>query len=236
MTRPVLVLIPGLLCDYASWSTIPGRLAGRLPVVMADITTQETIPAMARDILDRVPGPLLVAGHSLGGRVAFEMWRQAQERIHGLSVLDTGTTTYKQGEEKLRARRVALAYDEGMRALAADWLPPFVHPARHADVALMASLSAMVERMTPEGHERQIKALLSRPDAGPVLPTITCPALVATGSHDKWSPPADHEAMAAAMPDARLVIFEEAGHFTIAEQPETVATAMLDWIDRCLPD
>ncbi|MCC0026975.1 MAG: alpha/beta hydrolase [Zhengella sp.] len=234
MTQPTLVLIPGLLCDYASWSTIPGRLAARLPVSMADITRQDSIPAMAQDILDRLSGDLLVAGHSLGGRVAFEMWRLAPERIGGLAVLDTGITTYKQGEEKIRARRVALAHEKGMRALADDWLPPFVHPARHVDLALMGSLAAMVERMTPEIHERQIKALLSRPDAGPVLPTITCPALVATGSHDKWSPPADHEAMAASMADARLVTFEEAGHFTITEQPDSVASEMEGWIDRCL--
>lgn len=229
-----LVLVPGLLCDHASWSTIPGRLARRLPVVMADITTQESIPDMATSILDRVAGPVLVAGHSLGGRVAFEMWRQAPGRIAGLAALDTGTTAYKEGEEKLRARRVALAHEEGMHALAKDWLPPFVHPARHADLALMATLMAMVERMTPEIHERQIKALLSRPDAGPVLPTITCPALAATGSHDRWSPPADHEAMAAQMKDAECITFEEAGHFTIAEQPETVAVALEKWIRRCL--
>lgn len=234
MTQPTLVLVPGLLCDYASWSTIPGRLASRLPVVMADITRQESIEAMAAQVLDQVCGPLLVAGHSLGGRVAFEMWRQAPDRIGGIAVLDTGTAAYKEGEEKIRARRVALAYEKGMNALAAEWLPPFVHPARHADLVLMGTLTAMVNRMTPQIHERQIKALLSRPDAGPVLPTITCPALVATGSHDRWSPPSDHEAMAAAMKHAQLCIFDEAGHFTIAEQPDTVAGRLEDWIERCL--
>jgi pimeloyl-ACP methyl ester carboxylesterase len=58
--------------------------------VVADVTTQPTIPDMARDLLARHPGRLILAGHSMGGRVAMEMARMAPGRIAGMALLNTG--------------------------------------------------------------------------------------------------------------------------------------------------
>ena len=63
MTDATLVLVPGLLCDAASWSTIPDTFCKTMPVAVADITGQDSIPAMAAAVLDANPGTLLVAGH-----------------------------------------------------------------------------------------------------------------------------------------------------------------------------
>lgn len=234
MTDATLVLVPGLLCDAASWSTIPDTFCKTMPVAVADITGQDSIPAMAAAVLDANPGTLLVAGHSLGGRVALEMWRLAPERIAGLALFDTGAAPAKETETAVRSRRVKLAYDQGMEALAADWVPPFVHPGRHADKPLMDMLTAMVLRRTPEIHERQIRALLTRPDATPLLPGITVPTLVLTGRQDDWAPPAAHEALAASIPGAALVIVEDSGHFTICERPDVVIRAMQEWVGKAL--
>ncbi|MCB1329234.1 MAG: alpha/beta fold hydrolase, partial [Maritimibacter sp.] len=81
----------------------------------------------------------------------------------------------------------------------------------------------MVLRMDPDLHERQIMALVTRPDAAAYLPEIACPTLLIVGRQDAWSPPAQHEDMLALLPDARLEIIEDAGHFAPVEQPETVA-------------
>ena len=234
MTDATLVLIPGLVCDAASWSTIPEAFEKRMPVTITEITGPETIPAMAAHVLASTPGRLLVAGHSLGGRVALEMWRLAPERMAGIALLDTGAGPARQEETAARMRRVAIAHEHGMAALAADWLPPFVHPSRHADKPLMDMLTAMVMRRTPEIHERQIRALLTRPDATGLLPLITVPALVLTGRQDDWAPPSAHQAMADAIPGADLAIIEECGHFTIAERPDEVIRALEDWVAKAL--
>ena len=232
MTDTTLVLVPGLLCDAASWSAIPAALQSRMPVAVADITGPDSIPAMAAHVLEAHPGRLAVAGHSLGGRVALEIWRLAPDRVAGLALFDTGTAPARPDETEIRSRRVRLAHDHGMAALAADWVPPFVHPDRHSDKPLMEMLTAMVMRRTPESHERQIRALLTRPDASPLLPGITVPALVLTGRQDDWAPPSAHQAMADAVPGAELVIIEESGHFTICERPDTVIRAMHQWLKR----
>jgi pimeloyl-ACP methyl ester carboxylesterase len=151
------------------------------------------------------------------------------ERVEKLALIDTGVHPKKDGEDQRRQVLVDLGYTAGMAELAAQWLPPMVHPDRHDDAALMGALLAMVERMSPQLHERQIKALLGRPDAEPGLSAITCPTLLMVGRQDAWSPLAQHEAMLPNLKNARLVVIEDAGHFAPIERPDAVAAALADW-------
>ena len=70
------------------------------------------------------------------------------------------------------------------------------------------------------------------PDAQPVLAQVHCPTLVLTGREDEWSPPEQHEAIAAAIPGSRLVIVPEAGHFAPLEQPIAVTQALRELLAR----
>jgi pimeloyl-ACP methyl ester carboxylesterase len=230
MASETLVFVPGLLCDRAAWQRVIERLDSGLDVVVADCSSQTSIPHMAQDALDAAQGMLAIAGHSMGGRVALEMIRMAPERIARIALLDTGVHARKPGEESKRQELVDLAYQEGMAALAARWLPPMVHPDRLDDKTLMAPLAAMVERMSPELHERQIRALLDRPAAEPVLRKITVPTALVVGRQDAWSPLAQHEAMLAHIPQAILHVIEDAGHFAPVERPVQVARALDAWI------
>ena len=233
-SKPTIVLIPGLLCDAHAWGDTPARLERFGTVFVADLSTQDDLRAMAGDILAAHAGPLAVAGHSMGARVALEMVRQAPDRIVRLALLDTGYQPRRDGEEVRRQELVDLAHREGMAALASVWLPPMVHPDRHADATLMGGLAEMVGRMTPDLHERQIRALVGRPDAEPLLPRIACPTLLVVGRQDAWSPLAQHEAMKALIPGSRLVVIENAGHFAPVERPAEVADALATFfeIDR----
>ena len=60
---------------------------------------------MARKALDSSPtGPLAVAGHSMGGRVALEIARQAPLRVERIALLDTGIEPIAPGEAGERER------------------------------------------------------------------------------------------------------------------------------------
>ena len=213
------VLIPGLLCDRFVWAPVLDLLDG----AVADLSTQTTIAQMAADTLAETAGPLRVAGHSMGARVAMEMAHQAPDRIERLVLLDTGIHPLRPGEIEKRARVIALAREQGMAALAEAWLPGMVHAPGRENAALMQGLTEMVLRMDLDLHERQIMALVTRPDAAAYLPEIACPTLLIVGRQDAWSPPTQHEDMLALLPDARLEIIEDAGHFAPVEQHETVA-------------
>jgi protocatechuate 4,5-dioxygenase alpha subunit len=222
---PKTLLIPGIVSDAFVWHAVTDRVAA----TVADVSTQTTITAMAQDLLARHPGRLIVVGHSMGGRVAMEMARLAPSRLAGIALLNTGMHPRRDGEEAKRQAKIDLAHTHGMSALADSWLPGMMATDRTPDPTLLADLKAMVCRFSPEIHERQLRALLSRPDAALTMPAWTGPLLLLTGAQDAWSPVAQHREIAALCPQARLEVIEDAGHFAPVEQADIVGEILAKW-------
>ncbi|TFZ04382.1 alpha/beta fold hydrolase [Ramlibacter rhizophilus] len=237
MHDPTLVLLPGLLCDAAAWRHQFEALSALTACEVASYGDADAITAMARAVLAQVPaGPLALAGHSMGGRVALEVARLAPERLQRIALLDTGTEPLAAGEagEQERAKRMALlerARREGMRAMGREWARGMVHPAR-LDSPVFEDILDMIERSTPERFEAQQRALLARPDVRPVFASLRCPTLLVCGRQDAWSPLARHEQMRSELPQARLVVIEDAGHMSPMEQPEAVTRALREWLEN----
>jgi pimeloyl-ACP methyl ester carboxylesterase len=232
---PHLVLLPGLLCDAAVWQPQVAALRGQAHCHVADHGTRDSLRAMAEHVLATAPVPrFALAGHSMGGRVAFEVMRLAPERVTRLALLDTASHPLPDGEAGAaeKAGRMALldlARQEGMRVMGRRWGVPMVHP-DHVDTPMFEAMLDMIGRCTPEVFEAQIHALLGRPDAAPLLATIDCPTLLLCGREDRWSPPSRHEFMRDAIPGSTLVVVEHCGHMCTMEQPEAVSQAMADWL------
>jgi pimeloyl-ACP methyl ester carboxylesterase len=233
-----LVLLPGLLCDASVWLAMLPRLQAHSPCVIPNYGVLDNIESMARHVLQTTPpGPLAVAGHSMGGRVALEMLRQQPGRIQRLALMDTGYEALAPGAlgEKERAVRMALlqtARQDGMRAMGQRWARGMVHPER-LDSPLFAQILAMIERSTPEVFAAQIQALLNRPNVTDLLGQIRCPTLLLCGEEDLWSPLARHVQMRDLMLAApvELVAIAQSGHMSTMEQPDAVCQAMLRWLD-----
>ncbi|MEO6278204.1 alpha/beta hydrolase [Roseateles sp.] len=236
MDQPLLVLVPGLLCDDSVWQPQVQGLSGHARCWVAPNDGHDSLPALAAELLRQAPAErFALAGHSMGGRIALEVMRQAPERVDRLALLDTGWQPRAGGEpgEAERRQRLALlavARESGMAEVARRWLPGMVRPAAQGGAAF-AQMQAMVERRTPEQFAAQMQALLGRPDAGDVLARVDCPALVLCGQDDQWSPPQRHAAMAALIPAARLVLVPDCGHMSTLEQPAAVNAALADWLD-----
>ena len=228
MKQPLL-LLSGLLCDETLWGDIPERLADAAQVRVVSFRGFSSIVAMAEHVLAHAPERFAVAGHSMGGRVALAMLRLAPERISGLALLNTGIHPVRDGEPQSRRRLLRLAYQLGMAALAAEWLPSMMaHGARARE--LMPALTAMVERSSPDAYAGQITALLNRPNALSVLPSITVPTLLLSGSEDAWSPISQHQTMSHRIAHATLFEIHGAGHMAPAERPAAVAVALRGWL------
>ncbi len=226
-----LVLIPGLVSDDIVWQPLAEAVSGRMSVHHADVTRDSSITSMANRALDETQGPIIAVGHSMGGRVAMEMARLAPQRLRGLVLANTGHHPKRDGEEIKREAMIALGHSDIGR-LADQWLPPMLDPARVEDTALIERLKAMVLRAGPQVHERQIRALLGRPDASAYLANLTCPILLVAARQDGWSPIAQHQEIADAVRDAELAIIDNAGHFAPVERPREVTAAITAWLAR----
>jgi len=226
-----LVLLPGLMCDARVWAAQLAAFADHAPWSPGGYGQGETITAMAEAALGAAPPRMSLVGHSMGARVALEMVRLAPERIERLALLDTGIHPPGPGEREKRYALLQLGRDHGVEALVDQWLPPMVHPDRRADPEFLRPMRTMCVEAGIETYERQIKALLARPDAAAVLDRIKAPTLVGVGRQDEWSPVAQHEQIVARIVGARLTIFENSGHMSPVEAPDQVNHALRQWLN-----
>ena len=168
----------------------------------------------------------------MGGRVAFQVYRMAPDRVTKIAVLNTGSDARSDTEEPGRRALLAIARSQGMRAMALEWLKGMLPAYRRDDTSLVEEIIQMFERKTPDMFEIQMLALLGRPNATPLLPQIQCPALVLTGRDDAWSTPSRHLDMAQLIPKSELVLVPKSGHMSPMERPDEVTAAMRAWLSR----
>jgi pimeloyl-ACP methyl ester carboxylesterase len=222
------------LCDETIWADIPSRLASIANARVMSFAGFSSIAGMAGQVLAAAPPRFALAGHSMGGRVALEVWRQAPERVTALALLNTGVHPPRESEFDSRGLLVRLARRQGMAALADEWLPPMMGASPDRVAQVMPALKAMVQRSTAESFAGQINALLQRPDARSVLPSITVPTLLLSGTNDTWSSLSQHADMQRSVPRSTLVEIAGAGHMSPIERPDAVARALKGWLGAAL--
>src|ERR1700690_893603 len=104
MKRP-LVLLPGFLCDRTVWEFQISELADISECTVLDWGTLGSIEAMAEHALRVAPERFALAGHSMGGRVAFQVYRMAPERVERIALLNTGADARPEGEAGAKEER-----------------------------------------------------------------------------------------------------------------------------------
>lgn len=228
MSQQTVYLLCGLLCDDEVWTEQAAALSVQHDVHIVSFQGFDSLGAMAEHVLKQAPARFALAGHSMGGRVALEVYRRAAARVERLALLDTGYEPAASGEDARRYALVNQAQAEGIAAVARLWGEPMVAPCNRARV--LDRVCAMVGRMSAEIYAQQTRALLTRPDASEVLATITCPTLVLCGAQDEWSPPQRHERMQALIPGSSMTVIDECGHMCTMERPVQVLDALRVWL------
>ena len=231
MKRIPLVLIPGLLCDALLWRAQVDNLADVADIWVADHTRSDTMDGVARDVLADAPfASFALAGLSMGGYIAFEVLRQAPQRVSRLALLDTAATPESPEQTQMRMQLIALAGRGDFPRVTEILLPLLIHSSRLAERALTDTVKSMADNIGKDAFVRQQKAIISRPDSRAALSAIACPTLVLCGRQDERTPPARHEEIAAAIPGARLEVIEECGHLSTLERPSAVNAALRRWL------
>jgi 3-oxoadipate enol-lactonase len=174
----------------------------------------------------------IIVGLSMGGYVALAFWRLHHERVHALVLADTraGADT-DEGKQK-RRETIELARHEGPTAVARALLPGMVGKStREREPSVVATMRAMLESASVDSIVGASEAMLNRPDATNVLPTIDVPTLIIVGEEDVLTPPKESRAIHAAISGSRLEIIPAAGHVSNIERPAAFNHVLTEFID-----
>lgn len=233
-TGPVLLLIHGFPLDRRIWEDVVARIPAPVRIVLPDLRGHGrsaqppgpcTIDDYARDLLetmDRAKAPkFFVAGHSMGGYILFGLHRLAPGRIAGAALVSSRALPDNDEGRKTRETVAQRAEKEGAGFLAQTM--PEKAAGNQPPPGVLDRLRAIIGDAQPAGVAAAARAMGSRPDATPQLGGIAFPTVVFAGRQDKLVPPAESEAMAKAIPRAKLVWCERSGHVPMMEEPDLVA-------------
>jgi 3-oxoadipate enol-lactonase len=176
-------------------------------------------------------GPVILAGHSMGGYVALAFAKAFPQSLAGLVLVATkagadtpeAAAARRASAERVRAEGSSAVVD----AMAAKMLSP-----GNTDPAMAAEVRGFMASSGPEGVIAALLGMAGRPDAGPWLGRIRVPTLVVAGADDAIMAPAEAVALAGGIPDAQLKVIPNAGHLVAYERAEAFNAVLGTWLAR----
>lgn len=236
-----------------------GPLADRFRVVVFDARgcgLSEGIPPYSHaqwaadvDALREWAGAeqVVVAGGSYGGFIALEYAVAYPEHTAAVILRDTsadGSNLELAFENARNQDRVEINWDnfnrywsgqvyddEDLKARWADIIPLYDHDYDAEQSA--AAVEAGIYRH--EAHNWCFQHNWGSYDLKDQLPAMTAPTLVTVGRYDWVTPVSSSETIAALLPDAELVVFENSGHSPQKEEKEEFQRVVRAFVDRVVP-
>ena len=128
-----LVLVPGLTCTARLYTPQVEALWLDGPVMIADHRRDADVAAVAKRILDTAPPRFALGGLSYGGYIAFEMMRQAADRIVKLALLDTSARPDTPEQSAARDKQIAAVEAGGYGDIADFAIARYLHRDHRTD-------------------------------------------------------------------------------------------------------
>ncbi|WP_406059901.1 alpha/beta hydrolase [Streptomyces sp. NBC_01077] len=242
---PALLLVHGHPFDHTMWQPQIDRFSRTHRVIAPDLRGYGATPlgahpdstdlgVFAEDLVDLLDDlkieQCVLAGLSMGGQIAMELYRRHPGRIRGLVLADTFPAAETDEGRTARNAMADRLLAEGMSGYADEVLDRMVAPYNtHA----APHVHRMMRETDPVGAAAALRGRAERPDYRETLTTVPFPALVVVGRDDTYTPVADAEDMCTLLPHATLAVVERAAHLPNLERPEEF-DAVLDTYLRSL--
>jgi pimeloyl-ACP methyl ester carboxylesterase len=247
--QPV-VLLHGFPLDHTMWAAQFDALSQHCRVIAPDLrgfgksTLGDAAPtsgmqleqyaddvALLLDALE-VTQPIVLAGFSMGGYIAFQFVRKHMSRLRALIACDTRAAA---DSDEARANRIKMAekiHEWGSARVAEMMGPKLFAPGKfEANPRIVQDLRDVVSRTSPDAIAVAQRAMAARPDMTSLLPQIEVPTIAIAGADDMLIPPAETKQIAESVPNGQYVEIPNAGHMTTVENPRAVNKAMSEFID-----
>jgi pimeloyl-ACP methyl ester carboxylesterase len=233
----LLLLLHAFPLDARMWEGQAGVLeqAGH-EVIAPNLPGSNPDPSLASwagRILELLPGDFVPIGISMGGYLAFELWRQAPKRISALILADTRATADDEDGRRARDETIRGLREDGFDAFW-DGLAPklFSSSAPEGVVARGRSLAA---DQPIESLIATVEALRDRPDSTATLAEIDVPVLVLVGEEDALTPTAAAKEIFSGLGRGRYAEIPGAGHLSPLERPGEVNEELLLFLHEVQP-
>jgi pimeloyl-ACP methyl ester carboxylesterase len=233
-TRPVLVMIPGTLCDGRLFDRQARELRSQAQVVRVDWQhlRHSTDPIDA--LLRRLPERFSLAGFSLGGLWAVQVLARAPQHVERLALIASNAEGASRRTRRRGATLWRLWQAQGAQAVARACKPAYFHHHRQRQTH-----AGLVRDMAVATPPRVAKAQFDwagrRPDGLRVLAQATAPTLLVSGEHDRLCPRALQQRILQAAPTVQWAELPRCGHFLPLEAPARLAHLLRSWLAQPAP-
>lgn len=245
---PVVLCLHSLFLDSRMFDEFVTRAAGRYRVVRPDFRGQGRTDLSTNDIVtmdedaDDMFALIELLGlkdinliaQSMGGDVAVRLAGRRPELFRSLVMAGSSARNEPDGQRERFLDWVGRAGEQGfINDSLEDTMKIMFGPTSHntTDPKRRATVELWRDRIsaTPRYLYPAMAGVILRESVVHLLPNISCPALVFSGTEDTARPPEWAKEVADGIPDSQLVTIEEAGHSPTLEVPDTVYPMILDF-------
>lgn len=230
MARSTVVFASGQLLTEAVWAPQVAALAPDHELIIADHTLDDTIAGMAVRLLATAPPRFHLIAHAMGGFTAFEVMRQAPERVISLALIATLAPNDGPAQTQRRQGYVRLVEAGNFDGVVEERIPILIHPDRRGDAALTSVIRKMASDTGAEVFLRQQRAIMGRIDSRPSLAAIKVPTVLIRGDCDGITTPAHQDEMLSGIAGSRREVIADCGHLPTLERPEVLSALLWHWL------
>lgn len=240
---PAVVFLHAFPLNRSMWAPQTSALQDRCRCLTIDARGLGESDAMAPFTVDRFADDVVcvldnagidratIVGLSMGGYVAFALWRRWPARVRALVLADTRAGADSADTRERRHELIALARFEGASSVVDRQVIGLLgKTTRERRPEVAAQARALAETASVDGIVGALEALLARPDSTPTLSTISVPTLVVVGDEDAITPPKEARAMHQQIRGSRLEVLAGAGHLSNLERPAAFNAVLAEFI------
>jgi pimeloyl-ACP methyl ester carboxylesterase len=243
-TGEAVLFLHAFTLDASQWDHQVAALSDTMRCIRVDLwgcgdspappQREPTLDGFATAVLEALDSRhidrVAVVGLSMGGYLAFALWRMAPERIRALVLCNTraGIDAAGPREDRLvMAER--LEREQSVESIVEPMVARLLSPHAQAEAHIVDPVRGRIRRCTPAGIAFAQRAMAARPDSTSLLATVSVPTLVIAGTQDAIIPTSEVLAIADGITGARSVELD-CGHLSNLELPRAVSDQLASFL------
>src|ERR1700751_4039651 len=237
-SRPLMVFLHGAGMDHSVWALLARAFAHHGCAVLAPdfpghgrsagapLTSIAALADWTAALIDAAGAKAArLVGHSMGSLVALETAAGHPGKVTGLGLIST-TAAMRVSDDLLNAAKTD---DHGAVDMIAIWGEGYratLGGSQAPGLWMLGGAERLLQGALPGAIFADLSACNAYQDALSAAAKIDVPSIIIQGSHDLMTPAKGGKALAAAIPNCRLVLIEGAGHMLMSERPDDVLAAL----------